>query len=119
MSFWTRPKLVWVPFLIPSWAIAQVIGPYILVKNQLLDYPKEAVLRVLMHELAHVRQWNKYRVTFPFRYAWGWVQAGFSYHQNRFEREAEHMADIESHKWLANALYHEHFEIRQEFLNDG
>lgn len=42
--------------------------------------------RLLRHELAHVRQWQRWPVTFPLRYVWQHLQHG--YRDNPFEVEA-------------------------------
>jgi hypothetical protein len=42
--------------------------------------------RLLRHELAHVRQWQRWPVTFPLRYVWQHLQYG--YRDNPFEVEA-------------------------------
>lgn len=42
--------------------------------------------RLLRHELAHVRQWRRWPVTFPLRYIWQHLQHG--YRDNPFEVEA-------------------------------
>lgn len=46
----------------------------------------------LAHELVHVAQWDRYGLTFPFRYAWSSIRASFAgkhwYWNNEFEEEA-------------------------------
>lgn len=42
--------------------------------------------RLLRHELAHVRQWQRAPLTFPLRYAWQHLKHG--YRDNPFEVEA-------------------------------
>lgn len=42
--------------------------------------------RLLRHELAHVRQWQRSPVTFPLRYVWQHVRHG--YRDNPYEVEA-------------------------------
>ncbi|MGH7477391.1 MAG: hypothetical protein ACRELD_14080 [Longimicrobiales bacterium] len=42
--------------------------------------------RLLRHELAHVRQWQRYPFTFALRYAWNHLRHG--YHANPYEVEA-------------------------------
>jgi hypothetical protein len=42
--------------------------------------------RLLRHELTHVRQWQRWPVTFPLRYVWQHLQHG--YRDNPFEVEA-------------------------------
>lgn len=42
--------------------------------------------RLLRHELAHVRQWERDPVGFPFRYLWNHLK--FGYHDNPYEIEA-------------------------------
>jgi hypothetical protein len=42
--------------------------------------------RLLRHELAHVRQWQRQPVTFPVRYAWQHLKHG--YRDNPYEVEA-------------------------------
>jgi hypothetical protein len=47
--------------------------------------------RLLRHELAHVRQWQRWPVTFPLRYIWHHLQYG--YRDNPFEVEARAAED--------------------------
>jgi hypothetical protein len=42
--------------------------------------------RLLRHELAHVRQWQRRPLTFPVRYAWCHLR--FGYRDNPYEAEA-------------------------------
>jgi hypothetical protein len=42
--------------------------------------------RLLRHELAHVRQWQRAPVTFPLRYVWQHIRHG--YRDNPYEVEA-------------------------------
>jgi hypothetical protein len=42
--------------------------------------------RLIRHELAHVRQWQEYPLSFPLRYAWNHLRHG--YRSNPFEVEA-------------------------------
>ena len=42
--------------------------------------------RLLRHELEHVRQWRRYPLTFPIRYALCHLRYG--YHDNPYERAA-------------------------------
>lgn len=42
--------------------------------------------RLLRHELAHVRQWQRARLTFPLRYLWQHLRYG--YRDNPYEVEA-------------------------------
>ena len=42
--------------------------------------------RLLKHELAHVRQWQRAPITFPLRYAWQHLKHG--YRDNPYEVEA-------------------------------
>ena len=49
--------------------------------------------RLLRHELAHVRQWQRQPVTFPLRYAWQHLRHG--YRDNPYEVEAR-AAELES-----------------------
>lgn len=42
--------------------------------------------RLVRHELAHVTQWNRHPVTFPFRYIGAHIRHG--YQDNPYEREA-------------------------------
>lgn len=49
--------------------------------------------RLLRHELAHVRQWQRAPLTFPLRYVWHHLRYG--YRNNPFEveaRAAEHQS---------------------------
>lgn len=49
--------------------------------------------RLLRHELAHVRQWQRAPITFPLRYAWQHLKHG--YRDNPYEVEAR-AAEYES-----------------------
>lgn len=42
--------------------------------------------RLVRHELAHVRQWERHPVTFPLRYIWNHLR--FGYRANPYEVEA-------------------------------
>lgn len=42
--------------------------------------------RLMKHELAHVRQWQREPITFPLRYAWQHLKHG--YRDNPYEVEA-------------------------------
>ena len=42
--------------------------------------------RLIRHELAHVRQWERHPLTFPFRYIGYHIRHG--YHDNPYEAEA-------------------------------
>lgn len=46
----------------------------------------ELTRRLLRHELAHVRQWQRDPVGFPFRYVWNHLRYG--YRDNPYEVEA-------------------------------
>lgn len=53
----------------------------------------EPTARLVRHELAHVRQWQRNPLRFPVQYVWNHIRHG--YHANPFEveaREAEHDA---------------------------
>lgn len=56
--------------------------------------PLPRYLRLVRHEHTHVRQWREYGWTFPFRYLWAWIAAGFSYRGNRFEVEAREAEEV-------------------------
>lgn len=43
--------------------------------------------RLIRHELVHVSQWEKYGITFPFRYTTNHIRHG--YLENPFEKEAD------------------------------
>jgi hypothetical protein len=49
--------------------------------------------RLLRHELAHVRQWQRQPLTFPLRYVWQTIRHG--YRDNVYEVEAR-AAEFES-----------------------
>jgi len=71
-----------VPFLIPTWAAAQVILP-----NVILIKRGTSITRALIaHELTHVKQWNAYGIMFPLLYMWQLARHGYA--GNRFEIEA-------------------------------
>ncbi len=57
----------------------------------------DAVLtpRLLRHELMHVRQWQRDRLVFPFRYAWYHLRYG--YRNNPYEVEARRAEPKDSH----------------------
>ncbi len=46
----------------------------------------ELTRRLLRHELAHVRQWRREPVAFPFRYVWNHLRHG--YRDNPYEVDA-------------------------------
>lgn len=46
----------------------------------------EPTPRLLRHELAHVRQWQRRPLAFPILYAWNHLRYG--YHENPYEVEA-------------------------------
>jgi hypothetical protein len=50
--------------------------------------------RLLRHELAHVRQWQRRRVTFPLHYAWLHLRHG--YRANPYEIEARAAEHVDS-----------------------
>jgi hypothetical protein len=50
--------------------------------------------RLLRHELAHVRQWQRRRLTFPLHYAWLHLRHG--YRANPYEIEARAAEHVDS-----------------------
>lgn len=99
------------PFLIPTWALAQVWGPFILVRRDAHEYPKSALRRLLRHEMEHVRQWKRYGVLFPLVYVFNWVRAGFSYTNNELEKRARFYEDFPGRdEYLVNRFLKEHFD---------
>lgn len=62
-------------------AAAVTLGRTILVHPDIIVTPE-----LLRHELAHVRQWKRFPLTFPFRYLGAHLRHG--YWANPFEREA-------------------------------
>ena len=53
----------------------------------ILIHPEAAATeRLIYHELAHVRQWERYPITFPFRYIRAHIRHG--YRDNPYERDA-------------------------------
>jgi hypothetical protein len=50
--------------------------------------------RLLRHELAHVRQWQRQRLTFPFHYVWLHLRHG--YRANPYEIEARAAEQLDS-----------------------
>lgn len=77
-------RIVKVPFLIPTWAAAQVTIPRtIFIRKNVI-----ATLQLIAHELAHVMQWERHGVSFPFRYLMESMRVG--YQRNTFEVEARH-----------------------------
>lgn len=76
-------------FVLPNWT-AITIGSRIFAWRA-LDEPE------LAHELAHVRQWRRYGLSFIVRYLAASQRAaragGDRYHDNVFEREAAEAAD--------------------------
>lgn len=75
-------KIVRVPFLIPTWAAAQVLGP-----NTILVKQSEPLSPGLIaHELAHIDQWRKYGWMFGIRYLLSIAKHG--YYDSPYEAEA-------------------------------
>jgi hypothetical protein len=74
----------WMDRIIEDW-LAITIGHTIIAARPL--QPKE-----LAHELVHVQQWDRYGLTFPFRYVWSSIKAAVTgkhwYWDNAFEVEA-------------------------------
>jgi hypothetical protein len=75
--------------LIPNW-LAITLGRHVWAWRPLTD-PE------LAHELAHVAQWRRYGLAFPFLYALASLRARRAgrrwYEENRFEIEARQEAD--------------------------
>ena len=65
--------------------------------------PEYITIRLLAHELQHVRQWAYEGWTFPLKYAWAWARAGFSYRDNPYEIEARRAeADTDMLLWASD-----------------
>ncbi len=81
------PRIVRVPFLIPSWVAAQVLIPGLIFVKRGVPLSR----RLIAHEIAHDDQWRRYGLAFPLVYVWEWIRAGFSYTRNRLEVEARNL----------------------------
>lgn len=96
-----RVKLIRLPFLIPTWAVAQVIMPRVIFVRKNISLTG----RLLAHELCHVMQWEENNWTFVFRYLWS-VRNG--YKNSKYEAEA-HRAESNPFylKWAEELLKEE------------
>ncbi|HSW13751.1 MAG TPA: hypothetical protein VLI06_12980 [Solimonas sp.] len=69
-----------------SWISAITFGHLVLARDD------DALERTLAHELAHVRQYERWGLLFPFLYLWAswqaWHAGGRAYYDNRYEVEA-------------------------------
>lgn len=69
-----------------TWIGAITIGHVVLARDA------ATLQRTLAHELAHVRQFERWGLLFPFLYFWAsfsaWRSGGRAYFDNRFEVEA-------------------------------
>ena len=77
----------WIPVL--GGILSRMRGPAAAVTlgRTIIVHPDVALTqRLLRHELAHVRQWQRWPVTFPIRYIWKHLQHG--YRDNPYEVEA-------------------------------
>ena len=80
-------RLVWVPFLVPTWAAAQTWGGTVLLSSRRLrDASPVQLEAVVAHELVHVDQWRRYgTLGFALRYLWGLVVHGYARHPLELE----------------------------------
>ncbi len=78
------------PLRVGGWClgIASVSG-ITLWRTVYLAHPDRASVALLLHELAHVRQFARRR-SFPVRYCWESLRYGYA--RNRFEAEADDFA---------------------------
>lgn len=98
-------RIVRVPFLVPTWAAAQVLLPrMVLVRRGVNLTP-----HLLAHELAHVDQIQRYGLLgYWARYLW--LLAGHGYHGHAMEAEANAYAATAAGTDRAAAL----LEARQQ-----
>lgn len=94
-------KIVRFPFLIPTWAAAQVVLPNtVWVSNRYYFSP-----RLLAHELVHIEQQRRYGIwRYWFEYACRLARGG--YHAHKYELEAE-------------ARWEEYITLAREILRNG
>ncbi len=79
------------PLRIGGWCLGQsTVAGITLWRTVFLADPDRASPTLLLHELAHVRQFANQR-TFPLAYCWESVRHGYA--RNRFETEADQFAD--------------------------
>ena len=79
------------PLVIGGWALGQrSVAGITLGRTVFLRSPELASPRLLLHEVAHVRQFERDKA-FPMRYLWESIRRG--YVRNRFEAEADQFAE--------------------------
>ena len=80
------------PLRIGGWFLGQsTVGGITLWRTIFLADPDRASPVLLLHELAHVRQFAEER-TFPLRYCWESLRRGYA--RNRYETEADSFARV-------------------------
>ena len=78
------------PLRVGGWCLGQAtVAGITLWRTIYLADPERASPALLLHELAHVRQFAQAR-TFPLRYCWESLRHGYA--RNRFEAEADAFA---------------------------
>ncbi|MDQ6737990.1 MAG: DUF4157 domain-containing protein [Gemmatimonadota bacterium] len=76
---------------IGGWALGQsAVAGITLGRTVFLQEPEKATVRLLLHELGHVRQFQRDKA-FPMRYLWESIRRGYA--RNRFEAEADQFAE--------------------------
>ena len=79
------------PTLVGGWALGQrTVAAITLGRTVFLQDPGKATVRLLLHELGHVRQFERDKA-FPMRYLWESIRVGYA--RNRFEAEADQFAE--------------------------
>lgn len=80
------------PLRIGGWCLGQAtVAGITLWHTVFLADPERASPMLLLHELAHVRQFAQQR-TFPLLYCWESLRRGYA--RNRFETEADRFASV-------------------------
>lgn len=85
------------PFLIPTWAVAQTWGRFVLVRRGF-----ERDVDVIAHELVHVDQWRFYGFGFLWRYLLASIKWG--YLCNPYEVAARHSSERPAMRQRATEL---------------
>lgn len=79
------------PLRVGGWCLGQrTVAGITLWRTIWLARPDQASPALLLHELAHVRQFARQR-TFPLRYCWQSLRHGYA--RNRYETEADAFAE--------------------------
>lgn len=77
----------WLPVIAGRLSGMQAPAAAVTLGNTIIVHPRVTLTgRLLRHELAHVRQWQRYPITFPARYVINHLRYG--YEANPYEVEA-------------------------------